>query len=119
MFNLEDFLRVNPNVLMVDSIDTIRTMIDRFKTYSLIQDCDFETKGEIFSNSLLRKSKYFSLGQEFTICNIFVTTLLFIPETVFVPPFVVLESDKLADNVGRLRVAKVEFPLGSFILKDS
>jgi hypothetical protein len=32
---------------MIDSIETIRTMIDRYKTYSLIQTCDFETKGEL------------------------------------------------------------------------
>jgi len=43
----EDYLKENPRVAMIDSIETIRTMIDRFKTYTLIQDCDFETEGEV------------------------------------------------------------------------
>jgi inositol-1,3,4-trisphosphate 5/6-kinase/inositol-tetrakisphosphate 1-kinase len=72
----EEYVAENPGMVVMDPTDRIRTLLDRFKTYSAIQPCVFQTK-----------------------------------ETVFVPAFVVLESNKHNENIRLLRLSKVTFPL--------
>jgi len=74
----EEYISENPDMIVMDPIDRIRTLLDRYKTYSAIQTCFFQTK-----------------------------------ETVFVPAFVVLESNKHNENIRMLRLSKVTFPLVS------
>lgn len=44
--NVTDYISLNPHVAMIDPIESIRILTDRFKTYNMVENCRFETKGK-------------------------------------------------------------------------
>lgn len=101
--SFERFICANPKIKIIDPFDNLRQLLDRYQTYSKINNSDLHKAGVLYTVYLA------FLWKTLIFCNI--------AGEVFVPPFVDLVSNDVEENIRKLREAGVRYPFGKWLLR--
>ena len=90
----------HPETVILDPLENVRKLMDRYKQYKLIDDSELAREGML---------PFFSINNILTI--VFKISILH-SDGVFTPTFVELTTTDVNENLRKLEEANVSFPFG-------
>ncbi len=92
-------------MVIIDSLDNVRKVLDRSRQYQIIDDSELASEG---------KSQALFLLPSPTVTFTFVRPCL---DGVFTPTFVEMTSTDVQENLNKMKEYSVKFPFGEFAVR--